>query len=154
MLETLSLAAATAIAKIVLDKFFEGAGEKLEETATNLGSATVTKAHEKIQQLGSLVWQRCFKGKGADVEQLPEKAAEDEAEQQKMAEYLNGVLEQSGEFTDEVKQIAGEIHQVLFEMKDINARNVMQVMGGQGLQVNDPQSQVIQAGDNNTFNFS
>ncbi|MEO1589866.1 MAG: hypothetical protein AAFU71_01105, partial [Cyanobacteria bacterium J06632_22] len=135
MLETLSLAAATAIAKVVLDKFFEGAGEKLEETASNLGSAAVTKAHEKIQQLGQLVWQRCFSGKGQDVEQLPEAAATNEAEQEKMAEYLKKVLGQEDEFADEVKHLAEEIHQVIFEMEDINARNVQQVMGGQALQV-------------------
>ncbi|MGD1857304.1 MAG: hypothetical protein ACFB2W_23970 [Leptolyngbyaceae cyanobacterium] len=148
-MEAITLAAATALAKIVLDKFFDGAGQKLEETAVNLGGTVVEKANAKILQLGNLIWQRCFKGKPDGVAELPEQAAQSgaEAEQQKLADYLNKVLEQEDDFTKEVKQIAGELHQVMFEMKDINARNVQQVMGGQGLQVNDSNAPVIQAKD-------
>ncbi|MEO0458252.1 MAG: hypothetical protein AAF152_16950 [Cyanobacteria bacterium P01_A01_bin.114] len=149
MLEPLSLAAATAIAKIVLDKFYEGAGKKLEESATKLGGSVVEKANEKIQQLGQLIWQRCFKGKPADVAQLPEQAAKPDAdaEQSKLSEYLGKVLDQDDVFTQQVKQLAGEIHQVIVNMEDIKARNVQQNFGGQGLQVNDSKAPVIQAKD-------
>ncbi|MEM9165226.1 MAG: hypothetical protein AAGC54_19450 [Cyanobacteria bacterium P01_F01_bin.4] len=157
MLEPLSLAAATAIAKIVLDKFYDGAGKKLEETATELGSAVVEKAKDKIQQLGQLIWQRCFKGKPADVAQLPEQAAKSnaESEQQKLSEYLGKVLNQDDEFTTQIKQLASEIHQVIVTMEDVNARNVLQNFGDQGLQVNDPKAPVIQAKDSPiTINYN
>ncbi|MEO0827681.1 MAG: hypothetical protein AAFX95_19505 [Cyanobacteria bacterium J06639_16] len=157
MLDALSLAAATAIAKIVLDKFYEGAGKKLEDSATKLGEAAVAKVNEKVQQLGNVIWQRCFKGKPTDVAQLPEQAAkpEAEAERQKLLDYLGSVLDRDNDFTQEVKQLAGEIHQVVFEMKDINAKNVQQVFGGQGLQVNDSKAPIIQATNSPiTFNYN
>ncbi|MEX0271089.1 hypothetical protein AB3R30_18290 [Leptolyngbyaceae cyanobacterium UHCC 1019] len=52
-----------------------------------------------------------------------------------------------------VQPIAQEIHQVIVQFDDVNAKNVQQIFGGQGLQVNDPKSQVIQAGDDNKFYF-
>jgi uncharacterized protein (DUF3084 family) len=154
MLDSLSLAAASTLAKIVLDKFYAGAGQKLEETAKHLGEAAVAKVNEKIKQLGSLIWQRCFKGKPQDVAQLPEQAAQgNESELHKLAEYLSKVLEQNDEFTAQVKQLAGEIHQVVFEMKDINAQNVQQNFDRQNTQVNAPNTNVINIGEGSTVHL-
>ncbi|EKU97686.1 hypothetical protein Lepto7375DRAFT_6918 [Leptolyngbya sp. PCC 7375] len=154
MLEALSLTAATTLAKIVLDKFFDGAGQKLEETATKLGGTVVEKANEKILQLGNLVWQRCFKGKGID--QRLEAAAEgSETDIKVLKDYIDQEIASDEAFANSVKQMAGEIRQVIFENQDISARNVQQVIGGQGLQVNDAQAPVIQAKDspiNITYN--
>ncbi|WP_421658329.1 hypothetical protein [Leptothermofonsia sp. ETS-13] len=56
MLETIPLMLATPIAKIILDKFYEGMGSKL-------GEKVVEAVSEPIQKLGQAVWNRCFKGK-------------------------------------------------------------------------------------------
>lgn len=56
MLETLPLLLATPIAKIILDKFYEGVGSKF-------GEKVVAAATAPIQALGQLVWEKCFKGK-------------------------------------------------------------------------------------------
>ena len=149
MLGALSLTAATAIAKIVLEKFYEGAGEKLGETV-------VEKASDTVQMLGNLIWEKCFKGKPDDVAQLPEQAAKPEAqaEQKKLATYLGQVLGQDNDLSQEAKKLADEIHQVIVTMEDVTGRNVQQNFGGQNLQVNDPNQPVIQVqGGNHTFNF-
>lgn len=148
MLDVISLAAATAIAKIVLEKFYEGAGSKLGETV-------VEKASDTVQQLGNLVWEKCFKGKPNDVAQLPQQAAQPEAqaEQQKLAAYLGQVLKQDTDWTSQARQLADEIHQVIVTLENVTGRNVQQNFGGQNLQVNDPNQPVIQVQGNPTFNF-
>lgn len=152
MLEALSLAAATALAKIVLDKFFEGAGQKLEATATELGETVVAKANAKIMQLGELIWQRCFKGK--DVDKRLEAAAQgSEPDTQVIQEYVHNALEADSSFAEQAKQIADEIHQVVFEMKDVNAENVQQNFDRQNTQVNAPGTNVYNVGDGSTVYF-
>ncbi|MEA5466462.1 hypothetical protein [Leptothoe sp. PORK10 BA2] len=148
MLGALSLAAATAIAKIVLEKFYEGAGGKLGETV-------VEKASDTVQKLGNLIWEKCFKGKPDDVAQLPEQAAKPEAQadQEKLAAYLGQVLSQDSSLSQDAKKLADELHQVIVTMENVTGRNVQQNFGGQNLQVNDPNQPVIQVQGNPTFHF-
>ena len=57
-------------------------------------------------------------------------------------------------FVEMVKPIAQEIHQVVVQFDDVNARNVQQIFGGQGLQVNEKQDQpIIQIQGNPTLHF-
>ncbi len=152
MIETLSLTAATALAKIVLDKFFDGAGQKLEATATNLGGTVVEKANEKIMQLGNLIWQRCFKGKGID--QRLEAATEGSAADIKvLKDYIDKELEANDDFSKEVEQTAGDLHKVVFEMNDMNAQNVQQNFDRQNTQVNASNTNVYNVGDKSTVYF-
>lgn len=80
MIEPISTAAAMAIAKIALDKFIEGgAGE--------LGKNLTVGISQKVQKLGTLVWER-IKGNAKAVEVL--EAAEDKPEEmQKLNNYLH-----------------------------------------------------------------
>jgi hypothetical protein len=145
MLETIPLLLATPIAKIILDKLYEGIGSKLGEKA-------VEAAATPIQKLGQAVWNRCFKGKPGTDKLLEAAAKGSEPELKQVRAYLMEEME-NPEFVSMVQPIAQEIHQVIVQMDDVNARNVQQIFGGQGLQVNDPKSPVIQAGDNNKFYF-
>ncbi len=135
MLEALSLTAATALAKIVLDKFFDGAGQKLEETATKLGGTVIEKANEKIMQLGDLIWQRCFKDKGID-QRLDAAAKGSEDDIKVLKDYIDKAIEASDDFAKEVEQVADDLHQVVFNMNDMNADSVQQNFGGNNNQVN------------------
>ncbi|MEO1297609.1 MAG: hypothetical protein AAFW75_17870, partial [Cyanobacteria bacterium J06636_16] len=94
---------------------------------------------------GTLIWQRCFKGKQGVDKRLEAAARGSQPDIEVLQTYLDKELDEGGPFAKEVKQIAGEIHQVVFEMKDVNAENVQQNFGGQNLQVNDPQAPVVQA---------
>lgn len=145
MLETIPLLLATPIAKIILDKLYEGLGSKLGEKAVELASAP-------IQKLGQVVWERCFKGKPGTDKLLEAAAKGSEPELKQIRDYLLKEMEHP-EFVSMVQPIAQEIHQVLVRFDDVNAKNVQQIFDGQGLQVNDPKSQVIQAGDNARFYF-
>ena len=146
MLETLSLALATPIAKIILDKLYEGLGSKLGEKVVEAASAP-------IQKLGQMVWNRCFQGKPGTDRILEAAAKGAEPELKQIRDYLLKEME-NPEFEDMVKPIAQEIHQVIVQMDDVNAKNVQQIFGGQGLQVNEKQDQpIIQVQGNPTFHF-
>jgi hypothetical protein len=145
MIDQISLLIATPIAKIILDKLYEGAGSKLGEKVIELASAP-------IQKLGQTVWNRCFRGKPGTDKLLEAAAKGSDPELQQIRGYLLTEMEKS-EFVDMVQPMASEIHQIILQAES-KARNSQQILGGQGLQVNDPKSQVVQAGDNNNFTFN
>lgn len=146
MLETIPLLLATPIATIILDKLYEGLGSKLGEKAVEAASAS-------IQKLGQVVWNRCFKGKPGTDKQLEAAAKGSEPELQRIRDYLLKEMENQ-EFVGLVQPIAQEIHQVLVQMESVNAKNVQQIFGGQGLQVNEKQDQpIIQIQGNPTLHF-
>jgi hypothetical protein len=146
MIETITLALATPIAKIILDKLYEGVGSKL-------GEKVVEAATTPIQKLGQVVWERCFKGKPGTDQLLQAAAKGSEPELKQIRDYLLKEMENPA-FVDVVQPIAQEIHQVFVQFDDVNAKNVQQVFGGQGLQVNEKQDQpIIQIQGNPTLNF-
>jgi hypothetical protein len=143
MIEQISLLLAKPIVKIILDKFYDGVGSKLGELA-------VEKFPEKVKQLGQLVWEKCLRGK-TDTDKLLEGATNgSEEEQKKLEAHLSEILKSDLGFNQEVKQLATEIYQAI---QEVDAHNVQQVFGGQGLQVNDPKAPVIQTGENAKFYF-
>ena len=141
MIEHISLVQAAQIVMMILDKFWDGVGSKLGELA-------VEKFPEKVKELGQLVWEKCLRGK-TDTDKLLEGAANgSEEEQKKLEAHLSETLTSDPSFNQEVKQLATEIYQAI---QEVDAHNVQQVYGGQGLQVNDPKAPVIQAGENAKF---
>ena len=146
MLEVITLALATPIAKIILDKLYEGMGSKLGEKVAEVASAP-------IQKLGQAVWNRCFKGKPGTEKTLEAAAKGSEPELKQMRDYLLKEME-NPEFVGMVQPIVREIHQVLVQMDDVNAKNVQQIFGGQGVQVNERQDQpIVQIQGNPTLHF-
>jgi hypothetical protein len=145
MIDQLTLLLATPIVKAILDKFYERVGSKLGEKAVEL-------VPEKVKQLGQLVWERCLRGKPGTDEML-EKAANGLADdRKKLTEYLHQALDSDLDLKQDAETIAKEICQTI-QIDNVNAENVQQIFGGQGLQVNDPKSPVIQAGENAKFYF-
>jgi hypothetical protein len=146
MIEQLTLLLATPIAKAILDKFYEGIGSKLGERAVEL-------LPDKVKQLGQLVWESLLWGK-PNVEVLLQNAVNGTADdQKKLAEYVYERLDTDADLKQEAKTLAAEIHQEI-QIGDVKARNVLQVFGGQGLQVNEAQAQpIIQIQGNPTLHF-
>lgn len=146
MLESLTLLLATPIAKAILDKFYEGAGEELGKKAVELVPA-------KVKQLGQLVWDKCLRGKrGAD--EVVQRAANRSAEaQQKLTEHLHKTLDaDGGALQQDVQPLVADIIQVI--QNNVDAKNVQQIFGGQGLMVTERQDQpIIQIQGNPTLNF-
>lgn len=146
MIEQLTLLLATPIAKAVLDKFYEGVGSKLGEKAVEL-------LPEKVKQLGQLVWTKCLRGKPGTDEVLQKAASGSVEDQKRLTEYLHKALESDAALRQETQKIAEEIHQVI-QFGDVNAKNVQQIFGGQGLMVTERQEQpIIQIQGNPTLNF-
>jgi hypothetical protein len=128
-MEPITLFLATPIAKVILDKFYEGVGTKLGEAAVEKLPGAVK---EKIQQLGQLVWGKCLQ-RASDTEQakkLLQAAADGSADAQKnLAVGVNQVLDADADFKKEVEQIATEIHQEI-NIGQMSGGEVWNVFGG------------------------
>jgi hypothetical protein len=144
MMEIITIAAAQAIARIALDKFVEGgAGE--------LGKKLTEPVAEKVMALGQTVWQR-IKGEPNAVGLLKAVEAEQPEAIAALSTGLNRLWEQDQGFAQEIQPLVQEIYQML--VQDVNAQNVQQIFGGQGLQVNGRQDQpIIQVQGNPIFHF-
>ena len=145
-MEPITTAASLLLSKIVLDKFYEGVSSKL-------GEKVVEKALAPIESLGKLLWNRCFKGK-PDMPGLLAKAELNNTQAiETLKNYLVKALE-NPQLKAEVEPIVQQIHQTIVQFDDVNAENVLQVFGGQGLQINAPQDQpIIQIQGNPILNF-
>lgn len=117
MIKQITLLLATPIAKVILDKFYEGIGSKLGEKA-------VEKLPEKVNQLGQVIWEKCLRGK-LGTDELLRKAANGSAEdQKKLTDYLYKVLESDSSLNQEVQKLAEEIYlQIHNDSVDMNQYN-------------------------------
>ena len=129
MLEQIPLLLATPIAKIVLEKFYEGIGSKLGEAVVEKLPVAV---QEKIQQLGQLVWGRCLQraSDAGQAEQLLTAAASGSEEALKNLELgVNQVLEADPALKSEAEKIATEINQQI-QIGEMSGGEVWNVFGG------------------------
>ena len=144
----LTLLLATPIAKLVLEKFYEGAATKLGEQAVEL---LPEKVKGGVQRLGQLIWQRGLSQKPNSDALLQAAAEGSTAHQAQLQGAIEEVL-QDPDLAQTAKQLATEIYQTINITQE--GKNVMNVMGGQGLQVNEKQDQpIIQIQGNPTLNF-
>jgi len=116
-MDLITLAAAQAIAKIALDKFVEsGAGE--------LGKTMTVAIAQKVEQLGTAVWNR-IKGNATAVTVLEGAAQEKPEDMQKLKNYLYSLWkDEQSEFAQEVKKLADEIHLELTQIEDNSSMTV------------------------------
>ena len=110
MIEPLTAAASAAIAKIVLDKFYEGVGSKLGEKAIDAASAP-------IQKLSETVWSHCFKGNDKAKPILEAAGKGSPKALAKVEEFLNKQLEKEA-IAQEIKPLAQQLQQVLIQIDD------------------------------------
>jgi hypothetical protein len=135
MIEQITLSLATPIARIILDKLYEGIGSKL-------GEKVVEAAAEPIKKLGQAVWNRCFKEQPGTQKVLGAAAQGSAPALQQIRESLLKEMEHP-EFMGMVQPIAQEIHQVIVQMDEVNARNVQQI-ARDGFQNIETQGTIIQ----------
>ena len=121
MLETITLALATPIAKIILDKLYEGLGSKLGEKAVEVAAVP-------IQKLGQAVWNRCFKSKPGTDQLLEAAAKGSEPELKQIHDYLLEEMKKP-EFIGMVQPLAEEVYQAI-NIKQMNGGEVWNVSGG------------------------
>lgn len=126
------------------------------DAIAKVGETLIEGAIAKIRQAGTALHQRIrqrLQGHAEAEKVLTAAEVGSEPDLQRLTNYLQGILEREPDFAKELQPFVREIEQTI-QVDAPNARNILQVFEGQGLQVNDPQSQVIQAGNNNTFNFN
>jgi hypothetical protein len=126
MIEQISLLLATPIAKIVLDKFYEGLGSKLGEKVVELSS-------EKVIQLGHLIFEKCLANKPGINETLENAANGSVSDQEKLHQYVSNAIDTDINLKKEAQDIATEIHQFI-QLNDSSIKNVQQVIGGENNQ--------------------
>jgi hypothetical protein len=143
-MDPITLALATPIAKIVLDKFYEGCGSKLGEKAIALATTS-------IEKLGNLVWEKCLKGKPGTMALLEAAAKGSEPESKQMKDYLLKALENK-DLVKEVEPIVQEIHKTIVQMDDVQAENVLQA-AGDGFQNIKTEGPILQGIKDSPINF-
>ena len=102
MTDLITLAAAQAIAKVALNKFFESGVGKLGEKFTEAGLKKIDELYQKIRQ--KLSGNAGANHALADVEQGNQEAL------QRVAVYLFDAMKADGNFATDVQKIADEIN--------------------------------------------
>lgn len=139
---------AAAVLSYALPKLLDASIAKIGESLTEGSLNRIKQLGEQLLQKIRMRFQKHPEANKVLV--AAEQGSKDDI--QKLENYLQGILEREPAFVEELQPIVQEIEQTI-KIEAPNARNIQQVSGGQGLQVNDPQAPVIQAGDHNTFNF-
>ena len=133
------------LATMALNKIIEGgAGE--------LGKGLTTGTLAKVNKLGQMIWDR-IKGKPEVEANVPKLAQGDPEATAEIQGQIDKILQEgNSEFTQTVRQLAADIYQEIHS--DVDAKNVLQVFGGQGMQITEKQDQpIMQILGNPTLNF-
>lgn len=134
---------ATAIATLALTKVFETSIEKFTEAAI-----------AKMNELRKKIWDK-FRGnvKAESALTAAEKGSKPDLE--RVAAYLQVVMNEEPEFAKEVQTLAHEIHQEI-NIGKMQGQNVQNVFGGQAEQNNaiGTNAPVIQGGSGNNITFN
>lgn len=143
MLEPISTAAATAIAKIALDKFVEsGAGE--------LGKRLSEGAMAKLMALGSAVWQR-IRGSDRATAVLQQAEQGDAGAVQQLGKYLKAQWNNDLEFAEEVRKLADDLHFELTQIEDNSSMTMNISDNGKGWQATAADGGKVYQADSMTF---
>jgi ABC-type transporter Mla subunit MlaD len=140
---------ATIVLSYALPKLLDASLAKLSESLTE---GTLSRIKTLGTQLLQTIRSR-FLNRPDAMKVLTAAEQGSERDLSNLEKYLQEVLEQEPAFVEELQPIVQEIEQTI-QIEAPSAKNIQQISGGQGLQVNDPQAPVVQAsGNNNTFNF-
>jgi hypothetical protein len=126
----------------------------IESVIGKLGEKLVAEpVAEKIGQLQKAIVQKLQGDPAAKAALAKASASGSEADLRGVAKYLDAAQKADQTFDKQVKTYVQDI-QMLVQFDDVNAQNVQQIFGGQGLQVNSPQEQpIIQIQGNPILHF-
>jgi hypothetical protein len=136
------LASAANIVYLAFAQFLQtDAGKKLlEGSFGKLGEKLTEGTLKKMGELRQLIWNR-LRGKPGAEPALKAAETGSEADLKQVIALLQAEMEQSPEFARELSQVAEQI----INIASVEGRNVQNIYGGQGMQVNDAHAPVIQA---------
>ena len=119
-----------AIVSLIIGKALETATEKLTEA----GVAKLGQLRQKVQAQ--------LQGNDKALAALNQAAQGTETEIPKVEAYLQVAMAEDPQFAQEVRQLAASVYQEI-NMDDVKARNVQQIFGGKGTQINDPNAPIF-----------
>ena len=120
----------------------------IESIVGKLGEKTLEAGLKKAGELKQKVVKK-FQGNAAAEQAISAAEVGDSEGLQDVGAFLRLAMTQDQEFAAQLRQIAEQI----INVGKIEGRNVQNIYSGQGLQVNDPKSQVIQAAEGAKFYF-
>ena len=152
MIETITLALATPIAKAILDKFYEGVGSKLGEKAVE---ALPQVVKDRVTKLSQLVWDRCLKRQPGSDAVLNAAVQGSKPDQEKITSHIHKELDADPRFCADVKKLADEIHQDI-QIDQGDGSEVWNVMGGKAEKnvYQDNQGNVFKDVSHSPINFT
>lgn len=144
-ISTLTIAAFAFLSSVAQS---EPGKKYIESIVGKFGEKTLEAGLGKIGELRRMIGEK-LRG-NVNAERAIAAADEgNEAAIEDVADYLKVAMKEDPDFATQIQQVAQEI----INIGKIEGRNVQNISGGQGMQVNDPRSPVIQAGENAKFYF-
>ena len=129
-------------------------GKKFIESTIGKTAEKMTEAGvQKIGELRHAIVAKLKNNPAAEEALKKAEAFGTENDLRDVANYLEMAARQDDRFAKQVQSLVQEI-KTLVQFDDVNAQNVQQIFGGQGLQVNASQEQaIIQIQGNPTLHF-
>lgn len=121
----------------------------IESIVGKLGEKMLEAGLKKAGELKSIVVKK-LQGNATAEQAIALAESGDEQALKTVGAYLNVAMVEDQEFAAQVRQMAEQI----INIGRIEGKNIQNIYGGQGLQVNDATAPVIQAGENASFNFN
>lgn len=121
----------------------------IESIVGKLGEKMLEAGLKKAGELKSIVVKK-LQGNATAEQAIALAESGDEQALKTVGAYLNVAMVEDQEFAAQVRQMAEQI----INVGRIERKNIQNIYGGQGLQVNDSTAPVIQAGENASINFN
>lgn len=140
-MEPISSLTAAAIAELAFKKFIESSAGELAKKFTEGAIAKMDVLRQRIVEK--------LRGKPKAEAAIGAIESGSKVGLEQLVPYLHVAMDDDPEFAQAIQRSAQEI----LLLTRTEARNVQNIYGGQGFQVNDPTAPVIQGGSGNTINI-
>lgn len=120
----------------------------MEGSIGKLGEKLTEATLKKMEALRQKIWQK-LRDKPQAENAIKAVQNGSEAELGQIIQALQAEMAADPQFAQEVHQLAQQI----INIESIDGRNIQNIYGGQGLQVNDPNQPVFQIQGNPTIHF-
>jgi hypothetical protein len=147
MLETIT---AATILSCALPKLLDASLGKVGDVLTEGAIAKLKQASAALKQA---ILKRVKPEQQVALEKSMALAETQPEERDRLEQRLAKAMEADPSFAQELRQLAQPIYQII-HIDEVKGRNVQNVMGGLGVQVNDSNAPNIVGGEGSTFNLN
>lgn len=141
-MDPVSTLTAAAIAELAFKKFIESSAGELAKKFTEGAIAKMDTLRQKIVEK--------LQGKVKAEQAIATLETGSKAGIEQLSPYLHIAMDDDPEFAETLQRLAQEI----LVLTRTEGRNIQNIYGGQGFQVNDPTAPVIQGGSGNVININ